>query len=78
MQSHRKGYSRSNKYFPELKNLLYTDKFGFQKKKKIFTDFWLSYFNDKILKGFDKCMMVGMILIDLQRAFDTTEHDVIL
>ena len=32
--------------------------------------------NDKILKGFDKGMITGMILIDLQKAFDTTYHDV--
>ena len=41
-------------------------------------DFCLSYLDDKILKGFDKYIMIGMILIDLQKAFDTTDHDVIL
>ena len=34
--------------------------------------------NDKILKGFDKGLMAGMILIDLQKAFDTNDHDVLL
>ena len=28
-------------------------------------------------KGFDKGMMTGMILIDLQKAFDTIDHDVL-
>ena len=32
----------------------------------------------KILKGFDRGVMTGMILIDLQKAFDTTDHDVLL
>ena len=31
-------------------------------------------FNDKILKVFDKDLMPCMILIDLQKAFDTIDH----
>ena len=46
--------------------------------KKYSTDFCLSYLNDKILTGFDKGMMNGMILIDLQKAFDTIDHDTLL
>ena len=41
-------------------------------------DFCLSYLNDKILKGFGKGMMTGMILIDLQKVFDTIDHDIVL
>ena len=62
--------------FLNSKNLLYTYQSGFQKKHS--TDFCLSYLNDKILKGFDKGLMTGMILIDLQKAFDTIDHDVLL
>ena len=62
--------------FLNSKNLLYTYQSGFRKKHS--TDFCLSYLNDKILKGFDKGMMTGMILIDLQKAFDTIDHDVLL
>ena len=51
--------------FLNLKNLLYTYQFGFQKKH--FIDFCLSYLNDKIFKGFD-----------LQMAFDTIDHSVLL
>ena len=31
--------------------------------------------NDKISKGFNKGMMTGMILIDLQKAFGIIDHD---
>ena len=41
------------------------------------TDFCLSYLIDKILRGFDKGMMTGMILIDLQITLDTIDHDVL-
>ena len=34
--------------------------------------------NDKTLKGFDKGLMTGMFLIDLQKAFNTNDHDVLL
>ena len=42
------------------------------------TDSWLTFLHDKILKGFDKGLMTGMILIDLQKAFDTIDHDTLL
>ena len=34
--------------------------------------------NAKILKGFDDGLVTGMILIDLQKAFDTINHDIVL
>ena len=40
--------------------------------------FALSFLNDKILKGFDKVCFTGMILIDLQKAFDTIDHKLLL
>ena len=33
--------------------------------------------NDKILKGFDDGLVTGMILIDLQKPFDTVNHDIL-
>ena len=62
--------------FPNSKNLLYTYQSGFPKKHS--TDFCLSYLSDKILKSFDNGLMTDMILIDLQKAFDTIDHDVLL
>ena len=41
-------------------------------------DFCLSYLNDKTLKGFDRGIMTGMILIDLRKIFDIIDHDVLL
>ena len=32
----------------------------------------------KVLKVFDKGLMTGMILVNLQKAFDTIDHDMIL
>jgi len=31
-----------------------------------------------ILRGFDKGLVTGMILIDLQKAFDTINHEILL
>ena len=58
------------------KNLLYTYQSG--SRKKHFTDFCLSYLNDKILRSFDKCLMTNMIPIDFQKAFDIINHELIL
>ena len=33
---------------------------------------------DKILKGFDEGLLTRMILIDLQKAFDTINHEILL
>ena len=34
--------------------------------------------NNKILKLFDNDLFTGMILIDLQKAFDTIDHNILL
>ena len=38
--------------------------------------FFVFFLNDKIFKGFDDGLVTGMILIDLQKAFDTINHDI--
>ena len=57
-------------------NILYNYQSGFRKNHS--TDLCLSFLNDKILKGFDKGLFTGMILIDLQKAFDTINHEILL
>ena len=42
------------------------------------TDLFLSFFNYKILKGFDNGMYTAVILIDLKKAFDTINHKILL
>ena len=57
-------------------NILYKYQSGFRTKHS--TDLCLSYLNDKILKGFDNGLFTVMILIDLQKAFDTINHNILL
>ena len=38
----------------------------------------LIYLTDKISKGFDFGLLTGMILIDLQKIFDTIDHNILL
>ena len=57
-------------------NILYKFQSGFRKNYS--TDTNLAYLNDKILNGFDKSLYTGMVLIDLQKAFDTIDHNIFL
>ena len=57
-------------------NILYNYQLGFRKHHS--TDLCLSFLNNKILKGFDKGLFTKMILIDLQKAFDTINHEILL
>ena len=53
--------------FVTKKNIL----LGFRKFHS--TDSCLSYLQDKVAKGFDSGLLIGMILIDLQRDFDNVD-----
>ena len=57
-------------------NILYKCQSGFRTKHS--TDLCLSYLNDKIFKDFDNGLFTCMILIDLQKAFDTIDHNMLL
>ena len=57
-------------------NVLYRYQSEFRKNHS--TDTSLSYSTDKILTGFDSGLLTGMILINLQKAFDTINHDILL
>ena len=69
--------------FPNYENFININKAysnfiksGFRTKHS--TDLCLSYLNDKILRGFDNGLFTGVILIDLQKAFDTIDHNILL
>ena len=62
--------------FLSLNKILYDYQSGFRKNDS--TDTCLSFLNDKTLKSFDDGLVTGMILIDLQKAFDTINHDILL
>ena len=57
-------------------NISFSFQSGFRGKHS--TDICLTYLHDKILKGFDEGLLTGMITIDLQKAFDTTDHEILL
>ena len=42
------------------------------------TDSCLSYINNKIVTGFEFGLYTGMTLINLQKVFDTVNHDILL
>ena len=56
-------------------NLLYNYQSGFRTNHS--TNLCLSFLTHKILKGFDEGLLNGMILIDLQKAFDTINHEIL-
>ena len=62
--------------FLDENDILYKFQSGFRQNHS--TDTSLSYLNDKILHGFDNGCFTGMILIDLQKAFDTIDHNIFL
>ena len=57
-------------------NIFFPFQSGFSGKHS--TDTCLTYLHDKILKGFDEGLLTGMIAIDLQKAFDTIDHEILL
>ena len=61
--------------FLSLNKVLFDYQSGFRKNHS--TDTSLSFLNDKILNGLDDGLVTGMILIDLQKAFDKINHDIL-
>ena len=56
--------------------VLYRCQSGFRKNHS--TDTSLAYLMGKILTGFDSGLLTRMNLIDLQKDFDTINHDILL
>ena len=62
--------------FLDKNNILYKFQSGFRMNHS--TDNCLSILNEKIVKGLDSGLYTGMVLIDLQKAFDTINHEILL
>ena len=60
----------------DTNKILYRYQSGFRPHHS--TDTFLSIPSDKITQAFEKGMFTGMILIDLQKAFDTIDHKIFL
>ena len=59
-----------------MKNILYNYQFDFRANHS--TNLCLSFLTEKILKGFDESYLTEIILINLQKAFDTIDHEIFL
>ena len=62
--------------FVDENKILYRFQAGF--RKNFSTDSCLSYLNNKIATGFESGLYTGMILIDLEKAFDTINHKILI
>ena len=68
-------HEQTNAFLNENK-IIFKFQSGFRSNHS--TSTCLSYLNDKIFKGFDSGLLTGIILIDLQKAFDTIDHNILL
>ena len=62
--------------FLSKKKILYRFQSGFRKNYS--TNTCLGHLTDKITTGFEKVLFTGIILIDLQKAFDTINHQILI
>ena len=62
--------------FLSVNMVLHNYQSGFRTNHSI--NLCLSFLTDKILKDFEEGLLTGMILIDLQKAFDTINYEILL
>ena len=62
--------------FLDKNNILH--RFQWRSRKFFFTKPCPSYFNNKIATGFESGLYIGMTLTDLQKAFDTINHEILI
>ena len=68
-------HDQTQTYLNENK-ILFKFQSGFRQNYS--TDSCLSYLSNKITTGFESGLHTGMILIDLQKAFDRINHDILI
>ena len=68
-------HDQTQAYLDENK-IFYRFQSGF--RKDFSTDSCLSYLNNKIAIGFESGLHTDIILIDLQKAFDTINHEILI
>ncbi|MFM1566744.1 MAG: RNA-directed DNA polymerase, partial [SAR86 cluster bacterium] len=68
-------HDQTQKYLDENK-IIYKYQSGFRSNHS--TNSCLSFLCNKVQQGFERGMLTGMILIDLQKAFDTIDHQILL
>jgi hypothetical protein len=71
-----KFFTNKIRNFLELNKVLTTSQFGYTKNKST-TDLLIDV-NEIITTGLNECKYVGIILVDLQKAFDTCDHKILL
>ena len=64
--------------YQDKNGLIYKFQSGFRFRKIFSSDSCLVQLTDNKIKGMDNGQHTGMILIDLQKALDTLDHDVLL
>ena len=75
-RSLKKWFMIKLKPFLDENKICYWFQSGF--RKNFSTDLCLSYLNNKIATGFESGLCTGMILIDLQKAFNTINHKILV
>ena len=71
----RVTYNQIESYM-KSENLFYSFQSGF--RSSFSTDTFLTHLTDQIRFQMDRGFYTGMVMIDLQKAFNTVDHDILL
>ena len=67
-------YNQTHNYL-EQNNMIYAFQSGFRSANS--TDTAFTFLPDKLRPNMDECLCTGMVLIDLQKAFDTVDYTIL-